>query len=327
MVFITGGTGLVGSFVIRHFLQQGYPVTALRRAGSDMHLLHDCQDKVQWVEGDILDIPLLSQVIQPNSIVIHAAAIVSYSPSRKEEMFKTNVEGTANMVNVCLEQGVRKFCFVSSIAALGKNKQQTEIDESAKWEDSDLNTSYGQSKYLAETEVWRAAAEGLPVVIVNPSIILGAGDWQRSSTQLFHYAYKEKPFYPNGSVNYVDVRDVARAIFLLANTEIIGEKFILNAGTVNYKKLLEQIAQRFGKRPPHWKVQPWMSQLLWRMEWIKSLFSKKEPLLTRETAKLSQIHYLYPSDKIKKELNFTFNDLADTLDWACTAFVQKKSGH
>ncbi len=318
MIFITGVNGLVGSFVAREFLRQGHAVRAIRRPQSDLSLVADIAPQIEWVEGDLFDLPLLSQTIQPEDSVIHSAAVVSFAPARKKEMFRTNVEGTANVANICLEKGVKKLCFVSSVAALGRSRNQTVLDEAAKWEESDLNTAYAHTKYLAELEVWRAAAEGLPVVVVNPSVVLGPGDWNRSSTKLFQYASQEKSFYPPGHANYVDVRDVAEVIFSLVSSEITGEKFILNAGTVSYKELLEQIAKRFGRKPPRWQVQPWMIALAWRAEWIKSLFSSKEPLITRETARVAQTHYVYQSDKIKHRLGFTFRNLSDTLDWTST---------
>ncbi len=323
MVFITGVSGFVGSFVARKFLEHGYTVRALRRQTSDLSLIRDIADKIDWIEGDIFDISLLSRELTSTDIVIHAAALVSFSPSRKEEMYQTNVEGTANLVNVCLERQVNKFCFVSSVAALGRNKQQTTINENSKWEESELNTSYAKTKYLAEQEVWRGAAEGLPVVIANPSVILGPGDWNRSSSQLFRYAFDERPFYPQGSVNYVDIRDVADAIFSLVSSDITGEKFILNAGTVTYRELLEQIAVRFGKKSPRWQVQPWMPTIAWRLEWVKSLFSGKEPFLTRETARISKTNYVYQNDKIRKKLGFSFRNLADTLDWSCQELASR----
>ena len=317
MVFITGVNGLVGSFVAREFLRHGHAVRALRRPDSDLGLLQDIAGQIEWIEGDILDVPLLAQAIRPGDIVVHSAAIVSYAPARQREMFRTNVEGTANLVNVCLEKNVKKFCFVSSVAALGRGKDSVEINENGQWQESSLNAGYAKTKHLAELEVWRAAAEGLRAVAVNPSVVLGPGDLRRSSTQLFGYALAERKFYPAGSVNYVDARDVASAVFLLANSEITGERFILNAGTVSYRDLLAQIARRFGKRPPPWLARPWMAQVAWRMEKLKTLFTRHEPLITRETARLSQSHYVFRNDKIKKELGFTFRTLDESLDWTC----------
>ncbi|MDJ1468440.1 NAD-dependent epimerase/dehydratase family protein [Cytophagaceae bacterium DM2B3-1] len=323
MVFITGCNGLLGSFIAREFLKKGYSVRALHRKQSDLSLVADIASQIDWVEGDIFDLSLLEKSIQHDDIVIHTAAIVSFSPHRKTEMFQTNVEGTTNIVNVCLEKDIKKFCFISSVAALGRTKKQTVLDESTMWEESDLNTNYAYTKYLAEVEVWRAFSEGLPAVIVNPSVVLGPGELEKSSTKLFRYVLNENKLYPQGFVNYVDVRDVAEAIFSLSTGKITGEKFILNAGTVTYRELLEKIAIQFNKRPPVWPVRTWMAELGWRAEWFKSLFSDKEPLLTRETARIAQTHYTYKNDKLKNELHFTYRELTDTVNWTCKTLVER----
>ena len=313
---------MLGSYIVREFLQEGHAVRALRRPGSDMRLLADVAGKIEWVEGDLFDTNLLSEVIEPSGTVVHAAALVSFAPARRAEMFKTNVEGTANVVNVCLEKGVRRFCHVSSVAALGRSKNRTTLDETAAWEESEFNTTYAQTKHLAELEVWRGVAEDLPAVVVNPSVVLGPGDWHRSSTQLFRYAFEQKIFYPPGQVNYVDVRDVARAIFLLARTDIIGERFILNAGTASYRELLAEIARRFGKKPPKWEGRPWMLQLAWRAEWLRGQLTGRDPLVTRETARTALTHYTYQNNKVRNQLAFAFRSLSETLDWTCGELIQ-----
>jgi nucleoside-diphosphate-sugar epimerase len=321
MVFVTGANGLLGSYIVREFLQEGHAVRALRRPGSDISLLADVARQIEWVEGDLFDTHLLGQTISADDMVVHAAALVSFAPARRAEMFKTNVEGTANMVNVCLEKSVRRFCHVSSVAALGRSKNKTVLDETAAWEESEFNTTYAQTKHLAELEVWRGVAEDLPAVVVNPSVVLGPGDWHRSSTQLFRYASEQKTFYPPGMVNYVDVRDVARVIFLLVGTEITGERFILNAGTASYRELLSEIARRFGKKPPKWVAQPWMLQLAWRAEWLRGQLTGREPLVTRETARTALTHYTYQNNKVRNQLDFTFRSLSETLDWTCGKLI------
>ncbi|MDJ1504140.1 NAD-dependent epimerase/dehydratase family protein [Xanthocytophaga agilis] len=323
MVFITGCNGLLGSFIAREFLKKGYSVRALHRKQSDLSLVADIADQIDWVEGNIFDLSLLEKSIQHDDIVIHTAAIVSFSSHRKTEMFQTNVEGTTNIVNVCLEKDIKKFCFVSSVAALGRTKKQTVLDENTMWEESELNTNYAYTKYLAEVEVWRAFSEGLPAVIVNPSVVLGPGELEKSSTKLFRYVLNENKLYPQGFVNYVDVRDVAEAIFSLSTGKITGEKFILNAGTVTYRELLEKIAIEFNKKPPVWQVRSWMAELGWRAEWVRSLFSDKEPLLTRETARIAQTHYTYNNAKLKNELHFTYRELADTINWTCKTLIER----
>lgn len=319
-VLITGATGLIGSHLVRRYLQAGHPVSALRRAGSDLSLLRDVNDRVQWLEGDILDIPSLEEAIQPGMDVIHAAAIVSFVPRDRARMEKINVEGTANVVNVCLEIGARKLGFVSSVAALGRpdpkrvhSREPVVITENQKWEDSPNNSAYAQTKYRAELEVWRGVAEGLNAVIVNPSVVLGEGDWSRSSSQLFKYVWDQKPFYTEGMSNVVDVRDVTEAVYRLMESDLSAERYILNAATLPYRALLHAMADALGKRRPHIRVAPALANVLWRLEAIRSRLTGRAPLITRETARSATHAYRYENDKIRRDLGFEFRPIEETI--------------
>ena len=323
MVFITGGNGLIGSYTTRLLLERGYSVRLLRRQGSRLDWLTDVADRIDWVEGDVLDSTLLLNAIQPGDWVVHAAALVYFDPSQREKMFKVNVEGTANVVNACLQKHASKLCFVSSVAALGRSKRNPLIDENTPWEASEFNTAYAHSKYLAELEVWRGVAEGLSAVVVNPSVVLGPADWERSSTQLFKYAWDEHLFYPAGTINYVDVRDVAEAIYLLLRSDIIAEKFILNAGNITHRELLLGMAACFGKNPPKFEAKPWMADLGWRLEWLRSVVTGKSPLLTRETARSTYFNYHYSNNKVK--MRSIFRSEAYRTPWGGPAGYSRAS--
>ena len=319
-VFITGATGFIGSHIARRYLADGYTVTVLYRPQNGYGLLTDVADKITWHEGDILDIPSLETAIVPNMDVIHAAAIVSFVPKDRDRMERTNVEGTANVVNVCLKAGIRKLGYVSSVAAIGRPTAKGEktndpivIDETQKWEDSPNNSTYAKTKYWAELEVWRGVAEGLNAVMVNPSVVLGVGDWNRSSLQLVKYVYDEKPFYPAGLVNYVDVLDVTEVLVRIMQSDIVADRFILNGGTIPYRSLLEQIAAVLGKRPPARRVPPTLTRLLWPMEAVRSWLTGKAPLITRETARSASSLYAYNGEKIKQILDFQYRPLNETL--------------
>ena len=322
MILITGCNGLIGSFIARKFLKEGYSVRALKRATSDLSLVKDIIHRIEWVEGDILDLPQLTLAMQGVNKVIHAAAIVSFSPHAQNEMLKVNVEGTANVINTCLEAGISKFCHVSSVAAIGRRKHQQEIDEQTQWEESPYNSFYAKTKYLAELEVWRGIAEGLPAVIVNPSVVLGPGDWNKSSTQLFKYIRDERPFYTTGSMNYVDVRDVADIIFKLLHSEIKSERFILNAGSILYKDLFAKIADKLGKKRPAIKINSFLAEIAWRVESVRSWLTSRSPLVTRETALIAQKQYTYSSQKVQQKLQYSFRYLEDTIDWTCKEFAK-----
>jgi dihydroflavonol-4-reductase len=324
-ILITGANGLVGSRAARRFAEANFEVFALCRSESDLALLADISTKITILEGDILDISSLEKALE-NAIdfVVHTAAVVSYSPKDRNNMYKVNVEGTANIVNICLDKKIKKLCYLSSIAALGKPNSSTEhtlngvIDENQKWEDSPLNSHYAKSKYQGELEVWRGQAEGLDTVIINPSVILGEGDWNKSSTQLFKYVYDEHSFFTEGNLNYVDVRDVVEAIFQLTVSEIKNERFILNAGTIVYKDFFEKVGTAFNKKPPTKSISPFLTEILWRLEAIRSFFTKKSPLITKETAKNSRTKFAYKNEKVRQTLGFKFTDLEETILRVCS---------
>jgi dihydroflavonol-4-reductase len=317
MIFITGCNGLVGSFVARKLLSEGHAILALRRKNSDCSLLYDIQDQIEWIEGDVLDIGILNEAIKRCDTVIHTAAVISFSPKKRKEMYKINVEGTANIVNAALAGQVRHFCYISSIAALGRKKDTPVVSETALWEDSDRNTHYAKSKYLAELEVWRGIEEGLPAFIVNPSVILGPGNWERGSTKLFKYIYNENKFYTNGNINYVDVYDVAEIIVRLLGKNVAGERFILNAGTMTYKELFERIAKAFGKKAPTIEVGTLLAEVAWRIEHLRTLFHSNEPIITKETARMSGYSYTYENAKIKQLLGYEFAPVKESIDRIC----------
>lgn len=326
-VFLTGITGLLGSEVARQLLERGYKVRALVRNPDKAQLQHP---GIEYVQGDILDITTLTEQIQGIDYVIHAAAVVSFARKDRNEMYKTNVEGTANVVNACLSSSVKKLCHVSSIAAFGrpplnemKKTDRVEIDEEQKWIASSTNSHYAVSKYLGECEVWRGAAEGLNTVIVNPSIILGESDWEISSTRLFKYVYDQKPFYPEGFLNFTDVKDVASALLQLMESGIREERFCVSAGMVSYKEFFDKIADRFGKKRPWFKVSAGMMGALWRLEAMKSFLTGGAPLITRETAKTAQLKILQKNRKIREALGFEFRTLDETLDRVCASLAGK----
>ncbi|KOY85689.1 hypothetical protein AD998_05560 [bacterium 336/3] len=315
-VFITGATGLVGSYVAKFFADAGYKIKALKRTNADTSWVKGWEDKINWVEGDILDVVALEKYVEPEDIVVHAAALVSFQTKDKKQMFQVNVEGTANIVNICLEKNVKKLIHISSIASLGRKKGEIEIDEHSKWEESELNTVYAESKYLAELEVWRGISEGMRAVILNPSLVFGAGDWNRTSLQLFKYVADGKKMYPKGSLNYVDVRDIAQVAVQMAENEIQSERFVMSAGNILYKSLFDRIAKAMDKKPPSIPVTPLLAEIAWRASSVASLFTRKPPLISKETAKVSQMHFVYRNHKIHTFLpDFQFRPLHDTIEW------------
>jgi dihydroflavonol-4-reductase len=323
MIFLTGCNGLIGSYIARKLLAENFQIKALRRPSADLSLIADIYDRIAWVEGDLSDIQLLDKYLEGTDTIIHCAAMISFSASQKENMFRSNVEGTANIVNSALKNNIKRFCYISSIAALGRKKNSSDVDETSVWEESSNNTFYARTKYLAELEVWRGIEEGLNAFILNPSIVLGPGNWKTGSSRLFKYIYDEKPFYPRGEMNFIDVRDVSDIVFTLLNTSIKGERFIVNAGKMHYKDVFFMIADRFKKKRPVYQASPFLSEIAWRLYKVKSLFTGEEPLLTKETVKVSELHYKYKTDKIMKIPGVKFRNIAETINWTCDELMSR----
>lgn len=329
-ILVTGANGLIGGAIARLLLREGYTVRGLRRPQSNFHFIRDIESQVEWVEGDVLDVLSLEEAMKEVTYVIHTAAVVSFTPRDRPQMFHVNVAGTANVVNTALESKVQKLAFVSSVAALGRpdprmmNSGITTINEEQKWEESPLNSHYGKSKYLAELEVWRAVAEGLDAVVVNPSVVLGEGDWQRSSTQLFKYVYDEKQYYTQGLINYVDVADVANAVVKLLFSDIKNERFILSGGYTTYQELFAKIAHNFGKKAPSKAVSALLAEVIWRFEAARSWLTGSRPLITKETAKTARTKLIFDGKKIKNKLNFDYTPLDETVARVCSYLEKNK---
>ena len=317
-VFVTGGSGLVGSALIRQLLKQNIPIKALYHQNTSKLLTDEESKKVEWVQGDILDISLLIDTLQTCKQVYHCAAIVSFHPSKKEWMYTINVEGTANIVNAALECGIEKLVHVSSVAALCKSANNEPITEKAEWTEDENASYYGKTKFFAELEVWRGIGEGLSAVIVNPAIILGESNWLQGSTAIFKKVWDEFSFYTEGSNGFVDAADVATAMILLMESDIEAERFIMASEHHTYKQLMERIAFHFDKPAPSKKAPAYLLELAWRWEALKTLLSKQEPLITKETVKKAFAHAVYNNEKLLKFLPaFRYTSLDTTIERTC----------
>ena len=312
----------MGAYIISQLIGKGYTVRAIRRSDRQpSYISPSILEKVEWFSCDLLDPMGLEEAITGVDAVIHAAAKVSFADADRHELFTTNVEGTANVVNIALEQGIRRLVHVSSVAALGRTKKEEKVNEEKRWDNNKGQTNYAISKFYGELEVWRGIGEGLPAVIVNPSTILGVGDWDQSSCAIFKSVYNEFPWYSNGINGFVDVSDVATAIVALMESDITGQRYILNGDNWTFRQLFNTIADGFGKKQPHKEATPFLSSIAWRMEKLKSLFSGKRPLLTRESARVARSKTYFDNNKILQQLpGFQFTPLEKTIKRSCEAY-------
>ncbi|HVA98447.1 MAG TPA: NAD-dependent epimerase/dehydratase family protein [Bacteroidia bacterium] len=331
MILVTGGTGLVGSQLLYDLVKSGKKVKALKRPESNLSSVKkifftngDASEtlfnQIVWVNGDVRDLFSITEAMQDVDYVYHCAASVSFNSKDKKLLYQTNEEGTENIVNASLEKGIKKFCYVSSVATLGKAVNNELITEETFSKFLVDNSNYANSKYAAEREVWRAAAEGLNVVIVNPSIILGSGDWRKSSSAMFKKAYKGLPFYTSGSAGFIDVRDLSKIMIRLMESEITKERFIVSAENCSYKNLFEMICKEFGKKLPKLYATPFLTEIAWRLDLFKSKITGKNPILTKEIARASQEKNYFSNEKIKSALSYQFMPLDQSLKDICAIF-------
>jgi len=308
MYLITGGTGLLGSFLLLRLCREGKSVKALKKADSSTVITKrifnyyddgaELFNKIQWHEGNILDYSSLLHALDGIQTVFHCAGMVSYDKKDHDLLYTTNVEGTKLLVNACLEKKTEYLCHVSSIAALGneKNKDQ-QIDEQSHLDPTSHFSVYSKSKYEGEKEVWRGMAEGLKACIVNPGIIIGMGDPTKGSSQLISFISKISSFYPIGTNAFIDVRDTADIMYLLSQQKITGHRFVLVEGNYTYKEIFSKMAYHLNKREPRIKVFPALMEVAWRLEKLKSLIGVKGNGLTKENVRASYRENYYSGKK------------------------------
>ena len=315
MILVTGGTGLLGSRLLFDLTSRGEKVRAVKRSTSNLDLVRrvfsyysdspgELLFRIEWVEADILDIDSLMEAMGNVSYVYHVAGFVSFDPDQAEKLMQNNVDGTRNMVNACLAMSVKKLCHVSSTSALGSPDPDGYVREKSIYS-PDAASTYSVSKYKAELEIWRGIEEGLDAVIVNPSIILGPGFWDRGSSLLFSVIYRGLKFYTSGVTGYVSVEDVSAAMIAIMRSHYSAERFILSSENISYREILEMIAESLGKKRPSVNANPFLTDLLLGLSNIKAFFGGRR-LITRETVEASRRRVYFSNEKFSTAFNAEF---------------------
>ncbi len=314
-ILVTGATGLVGSYVVRTLLANGYTdVTIIRRKTSDNALISDVIDRLKVVEADLNDIVGLEEAMVGITHVIHCGALVSFDSRDRRPLIKTNVEGTANLINLSVEYGIKRFIHLSSVAALGRNSQAGGVtDEYTPFEENPSNSYYSITKHQAELEVWRGKTEGLDVRILLPGLILGSGFWKVGTNGFFNHVWRGSPFYPTGTTGFVDVRDLAEFAMRMLDYQGNEDKFLMIGHNVTYKNFLETIANALGKKAPSIRARKWMLATAWRLDKLRSIFTGSRPMVTRETATTSSKQYLFDNHRSLSIPGFQYTDFDETI--------------
>lgn len=324
MILVTGGTGLLGAHLLYKLAHTEEKVRAIYRNESKLkHVkqVFSCYtddydeafDVIEWIRGDILDIPSLSEAFVDVNYVYHCAAFVSFEPDKYQLLRQTNIEGTANVVNFCISHKIKKLCYVSSIATLGTANKGEAITEETAWDTEADNSVYAITKYGAEMEVWRGTQEGLDTVIVNPGVILGGGIWHYGTGSFFKRAQKGIGYYTKGTIGLVSVEDVVSVMISLTESEIKNKRFILVAENWTYKKFLQAIAISVKAKPPKKEAASVLLAIAWRIDWLVHKLTGKRRALTKHIVRSLSSETNYSSEAIKKAISYKFKSIAETI--------------
>ena len=333
MILVTGGTGFLGAHLLYHLLQSGKNVRVLKREESSFEITKkifsyysespdQLINQIEWVKGDILDYDSLVGAFSNIDYLFHTAAVVSFHSNDKSQLIRTNIDGTANVVNAAIEQNIKKLCYVSSIGALGREDATGLVNEATPYRPSNKSSVYSKSKYEAEREVWRGMAEGLDAVIVNPSIIVGPGEWRQGSSQMFQTMWNGLKFYTSGTNGFIDVNDVANAMIILMEGEYSNERFVLSSENVGYKLFFEWMADAMGIARPKYKAGPLLSSAGSLALSVKGLLSGKKHTITRETARTANQHYQYSSEKFLQSTGMKFVPVKECVERTVKLFLE-----
>ena len=332
MILVTGGTGLVGAHLLYELVATGHSVRAIHRESSNLKAVKkifgyyeagiELFANIEWVEADINDIPALEEAFNDVTHVYHAAALISFDPGNYKKLQKVNIEGTSNIVNLCIDNHIEKLCYVSTIGAIGKSLGNSKADEENAWTPQEANV-YGLSKHAAELEVWRGSQEGLPVVMVNPGVIIGPGLWNTGSGTLFKIAEKGHRFYPPGGTGFITVHDVVRLMVKLMASNIKNERYIAVAENWTYYKILSEITTAFAIKPPRTRLRFWQLEIGRWFDWLKNILLKKGRRITKSSIRSLRHREVYDNQKVKHDLDFEFEPLNDTINFCSEQFLQE----
>lgn len=335
MILVTGGTGLVGSHLLYQLVENGKAVRAIYRTKEKLDTVkkvfsyyspdHEALfSKIEWVEATITNIPLLEQAFKDITQVYHCAAFISFNPKQYHTLRHTNIEGTANIVNLCISHNVKKLCYVSSIATIGKKAGDQLITEETYWNPEAEQSVYSITKYGAEMEVWRGTQEGLDAVIVNPGVIIGPGFWRGGgSGSLIRLVYKGAPRYTEGVVGYVGVKDVVNIMIDLMESTLVNQRYILVSDNIPYKTFLTKTANYLNVKPPEKKASKLLLQIAWRLDWLRSRLLNKKRRLFKQTTKTITTTSYYSNQKIKDAIGYNFKPIDVYLAETCQVFLKE----
>ncbi|MGV0941872.1 NAD-dependent epimerase/dehydratase family protein [Empedobacter sp. ULE_I140] len=331
MIFVTGGTGLVGAHLLVELAKKQQPIRALKRKTSNTKTIENFfaeqnasqfYSYINWIDGDLLDVTELPNLLDGIETIYHAAAFVSFDERQEEEIFNTNILGTESLVNEAIDSGVKEFFFISSIASMDDINPVTKmIDELSPWNNSLTHSSYSISKFRAEMEVWRASQEGVKVIIINPGVIIGTLDTKRASESLFQQNSSKNDYAPSGGTAFVDVRDVVNILFQLIDKQLFNQKFIVISENKTYKEVFDYVAINSKRSVKN--VSNSTLKIIKNLSIFSRIFGGK--YMTKANYYSLTSVTKYDNSKVVKALDYNFISVKDAVDYHYTRFQKLNS--
>ena len=332
MILVTGGTGLVGSHLLYYLSLKHEKIRATYRREEKLQLVEhvfsyysenaaSLFNKIEWVQAEINNIPKLADAFNDVDYVYHCAAKVSFDPNQYRKLRKSNIEGTANIVNLCISNQVKKLCYVSSVAAIGDSPKEKYASERSPWNNEADHSVYAITKYGGEMEVWRGSQEGIDVVVVNPGIIIGPGFWRTSSGSLIRRIHKGLKYYTSADSGYVDIHDVVKPMITLMESTIKNQGYILVADHMTFKTFAEKVSKALGVSPPQKEVSKTMLKLAWRLDWLRNKLLGKRRKLTKHMVRSITTDNYFSNEKVKSDLGYEFMSLDDSIAATCRLYL------
>lgn len=322
MIAVTGATGHIGNVLLRQLLSKGENIRALVLPGEDVTPLSGL--KMEISVGDIRNINFLVQSFTGVDTVYHLASIISIVPGKRFLLNDVNVDGTKNVVEACLQTGVRRLVYTSSIHAIKEPPHGTVIDESLPYDPVSVLGDYAKSKAQATLEVLKGTKRGLDAVIVCPTGVIGPYDFKISEMgQLFQdFMGKKLKMYIDGAYDFVDVRDVATGLVLAAEKGQSGESYILSGHRISISDLMSSLQRITGIKAPSFKAPRWLARTAGILATPYYRMVKTKPLFTAYSIDVLNSNSFVSSDKASRKLGYStrpiIESIADTIAWLKT---------
>lgn len=333
MILVTGATGILGRVIVLDLLKQGKSVRATKRKTSNLEEVRksfqfytenpdEWFKKIQWIDVDFTDSENLKIILENVEEVYHTSAKVSFHPKNRKELYKTNISATKKLLYACENSSVKKFCFISSIAVLDGLNEDGKMDEDSDYNSKLDHSDYAVSKHFSEMEVWRSSAEGLNIVIVNPGIIIGSGNWNQSSGTLFK-TFEKQNFTFSGGSSYVDVRDVAEISIDLMEKNIFGQRFILISENLKYPDFGKLVREKLNLKPQ--KIVPkFLLNTGFVLNKLLGWLISPLQMVTKSNIEAITTFNEVSNEKIKKEMNYTFIPVKESVGFHLKNYLKDK---